>query len=47
MRRAGSLALAPALLALAALGCGTSAPDASSPAFFDHFVASGSYQGEY
>ena len=47
MRRAGSLALAPALLALAALGCGTSTPDTSTPASFDHFIATGSYQGEY
>ena len=47
MRRARLLALAPALLALAALACGTSEPVASSPASFDHFIATGSYQGEY
>ena len=47
MRRAGLLALAPALLALAALACGTSEPVASSPVSFDHFIATGSYQGEY
>jgi len=35
------------LLALAAAGCGSSAPDASAPASFDHFIAAGSYEGEY
>ena len=34
-------------MALAALACGTSEPVASSPASFDHFIATGSYQGEY
>jgi CubicO group peptidase (beta-lactamase class C family) len=47
MRRAGLLALASTLLGLAAAGCGGSAPDASNPASFDHFIASGSYEGEY
>jgi CubicO group peptidase (beta-lactamase class C family) len=44
MRRAGLLT---ALLALAALGCGTSTPDTSTPASIDHFIATGSYQGDY
>ena len=35
------------LPALAGLACGSGAPDASTPASFDHFVATGSYQGEY
>ncbi len=47
MRRAGFLALASALLGLTAAGCGTSVPDASAPASFDHFIAAGSYEGEY
>jgi CubicO group peptidase (beta-lactamase class C family) len=47
MRRAGLLALASTLLGLTAAGCGGTAPDASSPASFDHFIASGSYEGEY
>jgi CubicO group peptidase (beta-lactamase class C family) len=45
MRRAGLLA--PAVLAFVALACGTSAPVASTPVSFDHFIATGSYQGEY
>jgi CubicO group peptidase (beta-lactamase class C family) len=47
MRRAGLLTVSPVLLALAALGCGTSTPDASNPGSFDHFIAAGPYQGEY
>jgi CubicO group peptidase (beta-lactamase class C family) len=47
MRRAGLLALTSTLLGLAATGCGTSGPDASPPASFDHFIATGSYEGEY
>ncbi len=44
---AGRWPLALALAALAAAGCGSSAPDASTPASFDHFIATGSYEGEY
>jgi CubicO group peptidase (beta-lactamase class C family) len=49
MRRRGlqALAVAAALPALAALGCGGNEPVTSTPATFDHFIASGSYQGEY
>lgn len=44
--RPGDL-LAALLLAAAAPGCGTGAPVESTPASFDRFIASGSYQGEY
>jgi hypothetical protein len=47
MRRAGLLGLAAALLGLAAASCGTSGPDASAPASFDHFIAAGACEGEY
>jgi CubicO group peptidase (beta-lactamase class C family) len=46
VRDRGFRALAVAVT-LAALGCGTSGPDASTPASFDHFIAAGSYEGEY
>ena len=47
MRHRG-LALAVAFLApLAAGGCGDGRPESATPATFDHFIATGSYQGEY
>jgi CubicO group peptidase (beta-lactamase class C family) len=46
-RRARAFAVASAFLLVAALGCGGRAPGASTPGLFDHFIATGSYEGEY
>jgi CubicO group peptidase (beta-lactamase class C family) len=47
MRRSGLHALVAVLPVLAAFACGSSEPVAPAPASFDHFIATGPYQGEY
>jgi CubicO group peptidase (beta-lactamase class C family) len=47
MRHGGVALVAAVLPAVVALGCGGTEPATTSPATLDHFIATGTYQGDY